>query len=610
MEAGRHPNIELMTYSEVEDIKGYIGNFTVTVRKKARLVVENECTACGDCIEVCPVAVPDEFQQGFNSRKAIYIPFPQAVPNAFLIDKENCMGNNPVACGKCAIACEKKCIDYDQNDQLVSIEVGAVVVATGLKPYDPAPFDEYGYKKYPNVITSMEFERLISAGGPTQGHFIRPSDRKVPKRVGFIQCVGSRSKNRGNPYCSNICCMNTIKDTLLLHDHYRDIETSVFYMDIRAFGKGFEDLFRKAREQGVKYIRGLPGQIIQKPDTKNLVLKVENTTVAKIEEYEFEMVVLSIGVEPQDDSEKIRKMLTLSRTPDGFFLETHPRLKPVEVPTRGVFMAGFAECPKDIKDSVTQAGAAAAKVGSLLSAGSVLIEAITSNIDTYKCVLCGRCVKVCPYHAITAVDRKKKIYPTVIKAACAGCGACAVECQYDAISMSHFEDAAYYAQVEALLEKDPQDKVVVFACNWCSYCGADLAGTSRMDYPASPHIIRTMCSARVNMDFVKYALKLGAPIVLVSGCHFSDCHYIDAVTNTQKRVEKLWDELEDLGIRPERVQLEWISAAEGGKFQQAMREIEDLRKLVTKEEIQETIRILTEVEQKEKARKNKKAVKV
>jgi heterodisulfide reductase subunit A len=239
MDVGRHPNIKLLTYSKVESISGYVGNFQVKVLKKARYVNENECTACGDCAEVCPVVVPDEYQQGLSSRKAIYIPYPQAIPSASLIDMENCLGTNPIACGKCAEKCDKKCIDYDVKDETVEFKVGTVIVATGMDVFDPTVLEEYGYTKYENVVTSMEFERLLSAGGPSDGHFIRPTDRKRPKTVGFIQCVGSRCEKIGKPYCSNICCMNSIKDTLLLKDHYPDIQAKVFYIDIRAFGKGF-----------------------------------------------------------------------------------------------------------------------------------------------------------------------------------------------------------------------------------------------------------------------------------------------------------------------------------------------------------------------------------
>ncbi len=594
MDVGRHPNITLYTYSEVENVTGFIGNFKVTIRKKARYVDENECTACSDCAEVCPVIVPDEFQQGFSSRKAIYIPFPQAVPSTYTLDMESCLGNNPIACGKCYEACEKKCIDYDMQDEIIEIDAGAIITATGMDVYDPTELDEYGYTRYENVITSMEFERLISASGPTEGHFIRPTDRKVPKTVGFIQCVGSRSEKRGNPYCSNICCMNTVKDTLLLSDHYPGVECKVFYMDIRAFGKGFEDLYMRSKQEGVKYIRGLPGEIEEDPNTKNLILTVENTSNGKLEKHNLEMVVLSVGVIPRQDNKIIKQLLTLSTTSDGFYMESHPKLKPVDAPTRGVYFAGCAESPKDVKDSVTQASAAAARASILLNAGKVKIEAITSRVIPDKCIYCGICARVCPYHAIVPPDKKTKTLPKVVEAACAGCGTCAAECPSDAIIMRHFRDEQIMAQIESILSEKPEEKIVTFACNWCSYPGADLAGTSRIQYPPNNRVIRTMCSGRVDEKFVFHAFKLGAPIVLVSGCHFSDCHYINAVRWTQKRIEKLWNKLERKKIRPERLQLEYISAAEGQKWARVIKELEEIRKKVTKKEIEETMKILSE----------------
>ncbi len=603
MDAGRHPRIELLSNSEVTKVKGYVGNFTVTVKRKARYVDEKECTACNECVEVCPVAVPDEYQQGFSSRKAIYIPFPQSVPSSFIIDMESCLGNNPIACGKCLEACDKNCIDFDDQDRFVDLEVGTIICATGMDVYDPTEIVEYGYRRYENVITSMEFERLICASGPTEGHFMRPSDQKRPLRIGFIQCVGSRSEKRGVAYCGNICCMNTIKDTLLLADHYPDTESKVFYMDIRAFGKGFEDLYRRSKEAGAQYIRGLPGEIVEDPKSKNLVVRVENTTAGRLEEHELDMVVLAVGVIPRHDAPVMRQLLTLSKTADGFLMESHPKLKPVDAPSRGVFFAGCAEYPKDVKDSVTQASAAAARAGILLSQGKVCIEAITSRIDGDLCIYCGRCAKVCPYNAITAPDRKKKQLPIVIEAACAGCGTCAAECPTDAITMKHFTDEQILAQIEAYLAEDPEDQIIIFACNWCSYPGSDLAGTSRLQYPTHGRVIRTMCSGRVAEKFVLRAFELGAPIVLVSGCHFSDCHYISAVQWTQRRIEKLWEKMEKLGIRPERLQLEWISAAQGQKWAEVQRSLEELRKKVTKEEIGETRRILAQ----ERARKEKKA---
>jgi heterodisulfide reductase subunit A len=520
---------------------------------------------------------------GLSSRKAIYIQFPQAVPCSYILNMDDCLGNNPIACGKCADACDKRAINYDDRDQIITREVGAVVVAIGLDVYDPTELDEYGYTRFENVISSMEFERLICAGGPTGGHFVRPSDQERPTRIGFIQCVGSRNPKVGRPYCSNICCMNTIKDTLLLADHYPDVANVVFYQDIRAVGKSFEDMFQRSKEAGTRYVRGLPGEIEEDPETRNLVVTVENTTSGKLERHELEMVVLSVGVQPAKDMSRIASMLTLSRTSDGFFMESHPKLKPVDAPTRGVFLAGFCESPKDIKDSVCQAGAAASRAGALLNAGQITIEAITSRVDEVACTRCGVCAKVCPYGAIVW---KKGEVASVVEAACAGCGSCSASCQFGAITMRHFTDEQILAQVHAVLAEDPQDKVFAFACNWCSYAGGDMAGISRMTYPASNRVVRTMCSARVSEEMVLEAFRCGAPVVLVSGCHFADCHYINANRQTVQRVHKLWDKLEKAGVRPERLQLEWISAAEGQKFAKVMRQLEELRGTVTRDEIE------------------------
>jgi len=528
------------------------------------------------------VTVPDEFQMGLSSRKAIHIPFPQAVPCSYILDMDSCLGNNPIACGKCADVCDKQAIDFDDRDELVTREVGAIIVAIGLDVYDPTEMDEYGYTRFDNVITSMEFERLICAGGPTDGHFVRPSDHERPKRIGFIQCVGSRNPAIGRPYCSNICCMNTVKDTLLLADHYPDTENLVFYQDIRAFGKSFEDMFQRSKEAGTRYVRGLPGDIEEDPQTRNLVVTVENTTTGELERHELDMVVLSVGVEPAKDRDKLAGLLTLSKTSDGFYMESHPKLKPVDAPTRGVFFAGFCESPKDIKDSVCQAGAAASRSGALLNAGEIAIEAITSVIDTELCSKCGLCASVCPYGAI---HWKKGEIASVIEAACAGCGACGATCTFGAITMRHFTDDQLIAQVRATLADRPEDKVFAFACNWCSYAGGDMAGISRIQYPATNRVVRTMCSARVSEEMVLEAFRCGAPVVLVSGCHYADCHYINANRQTVKRVNRLWDKLEKAGVRPERLQLEWISAAEGQKFAKVMRQMEELRQTVSADEI-------------------------
>jgi heterodisulfide reductase subunit A len=585
MDVGRHPNIELLTFSEVEDVSGYVGNFKVRVRKKARYVDEDECTACGDCVELCPVVVPDRFQMGLGSRRAIHIPFPQAVPSAYLVMAEECLGQNPIACGKCIEACEKNCISFDMQDEMLDIEVGAIIVATGMDLYDPTALDEYGYTRFPNVVTSMEFERLISTGGPLGGHFGRPSDLERPRRIGFVQCVGSRTLDptRGNPYCSNICCMNTIKEAQYLKDNYPDTDITVFYMDLRAFGKGFEELLMRSKGNGVRYIRGLPGDVREDPTSGSLRVVVENTTASRLENHQFDMLVLATGATPATDTETVRQLVSLSKSPSGFLKEAHAKLRPVDTPTKGVYIAGAAESPKDVRESVTQASAAASHASILLNKSKFAVEAITAIVDEDLCKMCGLCAGVCPFGAI---QWEKRQVARVTSAACAGCGTCAGECKFGAIEMRHFSDQAIYAQIDAILEDQPMTKVIAFACNWCSYAGADTAGVSRMAYPPNARIIRTMCSGRVNPDFVWYAFKKGAPVVLVSGCHYADCHYIDANRSTTRRMDGLWDALEKAGVRPERLQLEWCSAAEGARWQNIMQEAEKQRQRVTLEEVE------------------------
>jgi heterodisulfide reductase subunit A len=583
-DVGHHPNIELLTNSEVIDVKGYIGNFKVKVLKKPRYVTK-DCSACGDCSKVCPVTAPNEFDAGLATRRAIYTPFPQAVPSTYVIDRELCLNKYFITCDKCMIACERNSIDFTMLPETVELEVGTIIVATGADVYDPSSLTNYGYGKFPNVITSLEFERLINAGGPSGGNLLRPSDMQIPKTAAFIQCVGSRSK-KGALNCSNICCMNTIKDALLIKEHWPHIKIYVFYIDIRAFGKGFEDLFRRAKEEGVIFIRGLPAEIIEDKKSHNLWVIGENTLQREIYKVNVNMVILSIGLEPRRDSDVIQRLFTLSRTTDGYFMEAHPKLRPVDTPTGGVFLAGCTESPKDIKDSVTQASAAASRANILMAQGKVTIEAITPKLVAEKCKFCGLCAKVCPYNAII-VDREEK-KTEVIEAACAGCGTCGAECPSEALIMRHFTDEQIFAQIDAVTEKDAGKKIVAFCCNWCSYAAADFAGVSRMQYPPNVRIIRTMCSGRVARKFIARAFARGAAAVLVAGCHLGDCHYIDANYQTEKRIERFWKRMERLGLRKDRLQLLWASAAEGERIASKVREMAEMVESVTPDEIEKT----------------------
>lgn len=364
----------------------------------------------------------------------------------------------------------------------------------------------------------------------------------------------------------------------------------VFYIDIRAFGKGFEDLYTRSRRTGTQYVRGLPGHVEELPDG-GLRVAVENTATGILEYHELDMLVLAVGMEPAHSTQRLQEMLGLQLTADGFYLEAHPKLQPVDAATRGVFYAGCAEGPKDIKESVTQASAAAVRALRLMQKSEISAEAITSEVNPDLCKSCGICAEVCPYNAIT-VDKKNKLPAHVTTAACSGCGTCAAECPFDAITMHHFTDSQITGQIDAMMEEKPENKILTFACNWCSYAGADYAGVSRLQYPPNARLIRTMCSGRVDDNFIWQGFKKGVPVILVSGCHIGDCHYIDANHWTEKRIEKVRKKMEKLGIRPERLQLEWVSAAEGLRFADIMKNMEELRKSVSRQEIAETIAIL------------------
>jgi heterodisulfide reductase subunit A len=377
--------------------------------------------------------------------------------------------------------------------------------------------------------------------------------------------------------------MNTIKDSLLIKEHWPETEIYVFYVDIRAYGKGFEDLYNRAKKAGVKFIRGLPAEIVEDRATKNLWLIGENSLQKDLYKINVGTAVLSIGLEPRKDSEIIQRLLTLTRTQDGFFMEAHPKLRPVDAATGGIFFAGCAEGPKDIKDSVTQASAAAARAGILMAKGKVTVEAITPIFSADKCKACGLCTRVCPYNAITLNKELKRI--ELIEAACGGCGTCAAECTFGALTQKHFTDEQIIAQIDAVTENNPEKKIVAFCCNWCSYAGADFAGVSRMQYPPNVRIIRTMCSGRVAPKFIERAFARGAAAVLVAGCHIGDCHYINANYQTQKRVDRLQKKMEQSGLNKERLQLLWASAAEGERFASKIREMKTTVENVTSEEI-------------------------
>jgi heterodisulfide reductase subunit A len=581
-DAGKHPNITLMTYHEVKDVQGYIGNFKVTVCKKARGIDTTLCNGCGACFEVCPVLVPSEFDMNLGVRKAIYKPFPQVVPNLATLDLEHC-----IRCEMCKLVCERDAIRHEDKDQDIVLDVGTIILATGYHTYHPAARNDFHYNDYTNVITCLELERIVNASGPTEGHLIRLSDGKEPTRVAWIHFIGTRDSGE-NSYCSGgVCCMYTLKNAMMIKEKHPEFELTVFYIDQRTPGKGFEELYTRARNAGIEFIRGKPGRVREDPVTRNIELTYENTLAGRIENKEVDLLVLSTGMEPSLDAEDVARTFNISRTPDGFFLESHPKLAPVNTPTDGVYICGACQSPKDIPDSVAQARAAAAAASIPMLHGEITLGGDIAQHNPDLCNGCGRCVKECPYGAWelieVGVDESGKVLKKskLNTALCKGCGTCAADCPKGAITMLGFTNEQIKAQIKASLDKNPSQKIVAFFCNWCSYAGSDNAGVSRMQYPPNVRIIRVMCSGRVSKDFVEYAFDNGAGMVLISGCHLpADCHYVSGNVFMSKRENSIRRMLDAKGIAQERFKLTWISASEGSKVRETIRELtETLLKL-------------------------------
>ncbi len=450
VEVARHPNITLMTYSEVEEISGYVGNFKVKVRRKATYVDWDKCTGCGLCMERCPVKVPSEFDRGLGERKAIYIPFPQAVPNRPVIDAEHCLYLTKGRCRTCERVCPTGAINYEMEDRIEEIEVGAIVVATGYELFPKEKVGEYGYGKYPDVIDGLQFERMLSASGPTGGKIRRPSDGKEPKEVVFIQCVGSRDDQKGIFYCSKICCMYTAKHALLYKHRVHDGQPYVFYMDIRAGGKGYEEFVRRAQEEeGVIYIRGRVSRVYE--ENGKLIVEGADTLSGQQVRLAVDMVVLATAMVPSPGVQELAAKLKIPTDQYGFLTEAHPKLRPVESVTSGIFLAGCAQGPKDIPETVAQASGAASKVLALFSKDKLYHEPVIAEVDEDRCSGCGICVPVCPYGA-REIDPEKKV-AKVTEVLCEGCGACTAACPAGAAQLRNLTDQQITKMVEAVLSE-------------------------------------------------------------------------------------------------------------------------------------------------------------
>lgn len=450
-----HENITLWTYSEVVKVEGYVGNYTVTVRRKPRYVDEALCVGCQECIKACifkEAKYPDEFNVGLSKRKPIYIPFPQAVPQVVVIDRDRCLQFKTGKCKRtCIEACaDRKAIDLTQQEQLVQIKVGSIIVATGFKLFDAKRIPQYGYGAYPNVVTSLELERLVTSSGPTAGEIVL-RDGTHPKSVGFILCVGSRDM-RTNRWCSRTCCMHSMKLAQLVREH-TGADVTIFYMDIRAPGKGCEEFYDKSLKDGIQFVRGRVAEVtdwaLSPEEEGKLVIRAEDTLAGLVRRIPVDMIVLAVGMEPQMDAQDVRRLFNMSCGSEGWFLEKHPKLAPVSTFTDGVFIAGCCQGPKDIPDSIAQAGAAAAEALALIDRGYIEQEPNTAYVVEADCSGCKSCLPLCPYSAIAFDDAnlKARINPTL----CKGCGTCVAACPSGSIKQNLFEDEQVFSEIEGVL---------------------------------------------------------------------------------------------------------------------------------------------------------------
>ena len=460
VDCAQNENIDILSYSEVEEVKGFVGNFSVKIRRKARYVDETKCTGCKICMDKCPSKKGlNEFNMGLNTRPAIYIPFAQAIPNVAVIDPSQCIKMKTGKCGICQKFCGAGAIDYEQKDTFIERQYGAIVVATGFKPINLDAFNEYGYNDNKDVITSLELERLMNAAGPTNGVLLRPSDGEHPKVITFIQCVGSRDTSGcGKPYCSKICCMYTAKHAMLIREKYPDTEVHVFYIDVRTPGKNYDEFFRRAVEQyGVDYIKGMVGKVYN----ENGKLMVQGSNLIDNEQVtiESDLVVLAAAIEPEPSVRKVATLLTASIDTNNFLTESHAKLRPVESPTAGVYLAGVCQGPKDIPETVSQASACAAKVIGLLVKDKLKTNPCVATPNEMMCNGCSQCANVCAYGAITYEDKEFRLgggkteirrVASVNPAVCQGCGACTVTCPSGAMDLKGFSSKQIMSEVEAI----------------------------------------------------------------------------------------------------------------------------------------------------------------
>ncbi|MFX0197448.1 MAG: hydrogenase iron-sulfur subunit [Candidatus Hodarchaeota archaeon] len=538
--AGQHPNIKILTMAEPTALKGTPGNYVVTIKEKPRYVDASKCIGCDECVNICPVKVSNEFEEGLLKRKAIYIPFQQAVPRVYAIDPKHCLYLTKGVCRLCEKACKGGAIDYDQKEKTFDLNVGAVIVSTGFTQIDPNTIGEYRYGWHPDIVTNLQFERIMVNG------FRRPSDGKIPEKVAFILCVGSRAiTERAKEHCSKICCMVAIKEAIVLQKAVEGAEPWIFYQDIRADGKGYEEFYARAREKNVKFVRGLAAQVI--PTEGGLVVKAEDTVAGTPIEETFDLVVLSTAVVPRTDAEELAKIFGLHTGPDGFLLEKHYKLNPVDSSREGIYMSGCAVAPKDVRETVVESMATASKAATLIGQGVLETSPEIPEIYPEKCTFCGDCIQVCPTNALSLSDSAIKVSAI----SCINCGACVTSCSAEAIDLKNFTDKQLIGQIQGVSQGEMEEpKILVFIERKTAYSSLDLAGNKREIYQPNVRIILVPSCMRISTKHLLNAFAYGADGVLfIEG---DDSPF--AGTKLRQHVIKMKKELRSQGINTMRLQ--------------------------------------------------------
>lgn len=561
-------NLNILTNAKVVSVEGVPGNYKVTLEKKPRFVDTDKCVACDKCVSVCPVETSDEYNANLTTRKAIYINVPAVHPQVYVIDEDVCKFQD---CAKCVEVCPTNAVDLGQKTEKVTLNFGGIIVATGFREFDSSIIKEYHYDEYPDVITNLELARMIDEFGPTGGAIIRPSDGQLAKKIVFVQCAGSRDR-RYNPYCSSICCMISLKNASLIKEANPESEVLVCYIDIRTTGRDHEYYYEKAREMGIKFVKGRPTQIYADEEKGKLIVDVEDALLKRFLDLEADLVVLATGMVPAEGTSELANLLGLELEEDGFFKEYNSKLRPTETKQRGIYLCGGATFPKDAPTASLHAHSAAMKAAKFLTSGKIVKDQRTAIVNDEYCGDCEFCPVTCPYGAISVEPTTEDHFVARVNdLLCEGCGICAGTCPLNAIELRNSRPNQMEAQMNALLSVNGTSKPLVLAlcCQECGHTAVDSSGMAKMEYPANIRIIKVPCAGIVRVNQILMAFKAGAQGIMLVGCKSDGCHFELGSDKAEKKVDLAKVLLKEYGIDPERLEMFKMVYIEGAQFAKA-----------------------------------------